>query len=75
VVAGTLLTFIPACGAYINAELLGTPQQFMVGNRIQQAFLTEHNYPLAASLSLILMAVVVAMVVVYVRRAGTEDLL
>jgi spermidine/putrescine transport system permease protein len=47
----------------------------MVGNRIQQAFLTEHNYPLAASLSLILMAVVVAMVVVYVRRAGTEDLL
>jgi spermidine/putrescine transport system permease protein len=58
VVAGTLLTFIPACGDYINAELL-----------------TEHNYPLAASLSLILMAVVVAMVVVYVRRAGTEDLL
>ena len=75
VVAGTLLTFIPACGDYINAELLGTPRQFMVGNRIQQAFLTEHNYPLAASLSLILMAVVVAMVVVYVRRAGTEDLL
>ena len=75
VVAGTLLTFIPACGDYINAELLGTPKQYMVGNRIQQAFLTEHNYPLAASLSLILMAMVVAMVVVYVRRAGTEDLL
>jgi spermidine/putrescine transport system permease protein len=75
VVAGTLLTFIPACGDYIYAELLGTPQQYMVGNRIQSAFLTEHNYPLAASLSLILMVVVVAMVVVYVRRAGTEDLL
>jgi spermidine/putrescine transport system permease protein len=75
VVAGTLLTFIPACGDYINAELLGTPKQYMVGNRIQSAFLTEHNYPLAASLSLILMIVVVLMVVVYVRRAGTEDLL
>jgi spermidine/putrescine transport system permease protein len=74
VVSGTLLTFIPACGDYINAELLGTPKQYMVGNRIQSAFLTEHNYPLAASLSLILMAVVVLMVVVYVRRAGTEDL-
>jgi spermidine/putrescine transport system permease protein len=74
VVSGTLLTFIPACGDYINAELLGTPSQYMVGNRIQSAFLTEHNYPLAASLSLILMAVVVLMVVVYVRRAGTEDL-
>ena len=75
VVAGTLLTFIPACGDYINAELLGTPKQYMVGNRIQAAFLTEHNYPLAASLSLILMLVVVLMVVAYVRRVGTEDLL
>ena len=74
VVSGTLLTFIPACGDYINAELLGTPKQYMVGNRIQAAFLTEHNYPLAASLSLILMAVVVVMVVFYIRRAGTEDL-
>lgn len=74
VVSGTLLTFIPACGDYINAELLGTPNQYMIGNRIQSAFLTEHNYPLAASLSLILMAVVVLMVIVYVRRAGTEEL-
>jgi spermidine/putrescine transport system permease protein len=74
VVAGTLLTFIPASGDYINAELLGTPKQYMVGNRIQAAFLTEHNYPLAASLSLILMAVVVLMVVAYIRRAGTEEL-
>jgi spermidine/putrescine transport system permease protein len=74
VVSGTLLTFIPACGDYINAELLGTPKQYMVGNRIQSAFLTEHNYPLAASLSLILMFVVVLMVVVYVRRVGTEEL-
>ena len=75
VVSGTLLTFIPASGDYINAELLGTPNQYMIGNRIQSAFLTEHNYPLAASLSLILMAIVVVMVVVYVRRTGTEDLL
>jgi spermidine/putrescine transport system permease protein len=74
VVAGTLLTFIPASGDYVNAQLLGTPQQYMVGNRIQSAFLTERNYPLAASLSLILMVIVVVMVVVYVRRAGTEDL-
>ena len=74
VVSGTLLCFIPACGDYINAELLGTPKQYMVGNRIQAAFLTEHNYPLAASLSIILMAVVVLMVVFYIRRAGTEDL-
>jgi spermidine/putrescine transport system permease protein len=74
VVAGTLLTFIPACGDYINAELLGTTRQYMIGNRIQAAFLRERDYPVAATLSLILMLVVVAMVVVYVRRAGTEKL-
>ena len=74
VVSGTLLTFIPACGDYINAELLGTPKQYMVGNRIQSAFLTEHNYPLAASLSIILMAIVLIMVIFYIRRAGTEEL-
>jgi spermidine/putrescine transport system permease protein len=74
VVSGTLLTFIPACGDYINAELLGTPREYMVGNRIQAAFLTEHNYPLAASLSIILMLIVLVMVIVYVRRAGTEEL-
>ena len=74
VVSGTLLTFIPSSGDYINAELLGTPNQYMIGNRIQAAFLTEHNYPLAATLSVILMVVVVSMVVVYIRRAGTEEL-
>ena len=74
VVSGTLLTFIPACGDYINAELLGTTRQYMIGNRIQAAFLRERDYPVAATLSLLLMLVVVAMVVVYVRRAGTEKL-
>jgi len=74
VVSGTLLTFIPACGDYINAELLGTTRQYMIGNRIQAAFLKEGDYPVAASLSLILMVIVVAMVVVYIRSAGTEEL-
>ena len=74
VVSGTLLTFIPSCGDYINAELLGTPRQYMIGNRIQSAFLTEQNYPLAASLSVLLMLLVVVLVVAYVRRAGTEEL-
>lgn len=74
VVSGTLLTFIPACGDYVNAELLGTPKQYMIGNRIQQAYLVEKDYPLAASLSLILMAIVLVMVLVYIRRAGTEEL-
>jgi spermidine/putrescine transport system permease protein len=75
VVSGTLLTFIPASGDYINAQLLGTPKQYMIGNRIQAAFLTEKDYPEAASLSLVLMAIVLVMIVAYIRRSGTEDLL
>lgn len=74
-VAGTLLTFIPAAGDYINAELLGTPKQYMIGNVIDSLFLVQLDYPMAAACSVILMLVIVAMVLVYVRRAGTEELL
>jgi spermidine/putrescine transport system permease protein len=74
-VAGTLLFFIPAAGDYINAELLGTPNEYMIGNVIQSAFLVRLDYPQAAALSFILMATILAMVFVYVRRVGTEDVL
>ncbi|WP_062298196.1 ABC transporter permease [Demequina maris] len=75
VVGGTLLTFIPATGDYINASLLGSPNTQMVGNKIQQLFTTANDYPHAAALSVLLMAIIVGMVLVYVRRAGTEELL
>ena len=72
-VAGTLLTFIPAAGDYINSELLGNPQTRMIGNEIQDLF-AGGSYPVAAALSATLMAAIVVMVIFYVRRAGTEDL-
>ncbi|MFH8613506.1 ABC transporter permease [Streptomyces sp. NPDC017979] len=75
VVSGTLLTFIPASGDYVNAELLGSTDTKMVGNVIQSQFLRVLDYPTAAALSFLLMAVVLIMVSVYIRRAGTEDLL
>ncbi|MFG2718029.1 ABC transporter permease [Streptomyces sp. NPDC048416] len=74
VVSGTLLTFIPASGDYVNAELLGSTDQKMVGNVIQSQFLRVLDYPTAAALSFILMAIVLIMVTVYIRRSGTEDL-
>ncbi|RYP81273.1 ABC transporter permease [Nocardioides guangzhouensis] len=73
-VGGTLLTFIPAAGDYINAQLLGNTQTQMVGNVIQKLF-DGGSYPEAAALSVTLMVVIVVMVLLYVRRAGTEDLL
>ena len=73
VVGGTLLTFIPAAGDYVNVEFLGTPQTSMIGNVVQSKFLVSLDYPGAAALSVILMIVIIAMVLVYVRRAGTEE--
>ncbi len=75
VVAGSLLTFIPAAGDFINAELLGTPNQFMIGNVIQSRYLEIGDYPTAAALSFILMAVMLAIVLIWARIAGTEALL
>jgi spermidine/putrescine transport system permease protein len=75
VVAGTLLTFIPAVGDYINAALLGTPRTAMIGNVIDSAFLVRLDYPQAAALSFVLMAGILAVVTAYVRRVGTEEVL
>jgi spermidine/putrescine transport system permease protein len=72
-VAGTLLFFIPAAGDYINAELLGTPNTYMVGNVIDSAFLVRLDYPQGAALSFILMAAILVLVFVYVGRAGTDE--
>ncbi len=75
VVGGTLLTFIPATGDYINASLLGSTTTQMVGNKIQVLFTKVGDYPHAGALSVILLFIVVVMVLIYVRKAGTEDLL
>jgi spermidine/putrescine transport system permease protein len=75
VVAGTLLTFIPAAGDFINAELLGTPNQFMIGNVIQSRYLEVADYPTAAALSFLLMAFMLIIVLIWARIAGTEALL
>jgi len=75
VVAGGLLTFIPAAGDFINAELLGTPRQSMIGNVIQSRYLEVGDYPTAAALSFILMGAMLLLVVVWARVAGTEALL
>jgi spermidine/putrescine transport system permease protein len=74
IVAGTLLTFIPAAGDFINAELLGTPKQAMIGNVIQSKFLELADYPAAAALSFTLMAVILVVIAIYARAIGTEKL-
>ena len=74
VFAGSLLTFIPAVGDYVNAELLGTPTAQMIGNVIQSRFLKVNDIPTASALSFTLMAMILVAVFIYARVLGTEDL-
>jgi len=75
VVAGTLLTFIPAAGDYVNAFFLGSTNNKMIGNTIQSLYLSQRDYPAAAALSFVLMALIMIAVVIYIRFAGSEALM
>lgn len=72
--AGTLLTFIPAMGDYINAELLGNTQTLMIGNVIQNRLVIQNDYPVGSALSFILMAAILVAVILYARILGTDKL-
>jgi spermidine/putrescine transport system permease protein len=74
VVAGTLLTFIPAAGDYVNAAILGSPNTKMLGNVIESRFFRVVDYPTAAALSFTLMLAILILVTLYIRKAGTEEL-
>jgi spermidine/putrescine transport system permease protein len=77
ITSGTLLTFIPIAGDYVTASgnFLGSPNTSMLGNVIEANFITIQDFPSASALSVLLMAAIVVMVSVYIRRTGTEDLL
>ena len=74
ILAGSLLCFIPACGDFVNAALLGTSRQYMIGNVIQSKFITVLDYPMAAALSFILMGLILAGIALYTRLLGTKNL-
>jgi spermidine/putrescine transport system permease protein len=75
VVAGTLLMFIPAAGDFVHARFLGTPSQYMIGNVIESRFLVVLDYPVAAALSFVLMATILVLVLLYLNRVDTEDVI
>lgn len=75
VISGTLLTAIPAAGDYINSQLLGSPAQTMMGNVVENKFLSTVDYPSAAAISLTLMLAIVVAVILYVRSVGSEELI
>jgi spermidine/putrescine transport system permease protein len=77
IISGTLLTFIPMAGDYVNAsrDFLGSTETTMLGNVVESNFLQTNNYPSASALSVFLMAVILLLVTFYVRKSGTQDLL
>ena len=77
IISGTLLTFIPIAGDYVNAsgDFLGGTETAMIGNVVESKYLVSNNYPAASALSVLLMGVILILVTVYVRKSGTEDLL
>lgn len=77
IISGTLLTFIPIAGDYVNAsrDFLGSSKTSMIGTMVDADFLVTRNYPAAASMSVLLMGIILVLVTLYVRKSGTEDLL
>ena len=75
IVAGTLLTFIPAMGDYVNAFFLGGANNKMIGNTIQSLYITQRDYPSAAALSFVLLVLIMAVVLIYIKFAGSEALM
>jgi spermidine/putrescine transport system permease protein len=74
VFAGSLLVFIPACGDFVNADLLGGSRQTMIGNIIENNFGKDALRPGISALSFVLMASILIGVLIYARLLGTEDL-
>lgn len=72
--AGSLLVFIPAAGDFVNSALLGSPQTRMIGNVVQGNFLETLDYPSAAAISFVLMAIITVLVLGYSKLLGTEEL-
>jgi spermidine/putrescine transport system permease protein len=71
--AAIILTFVPATGDYVNAVVLGGTGTTMIGQIIQNQFLEAHQYSIAAALSVVLMAGMLVIALIYARILGTED--
>jgi len=70
VIAGSILVFIPSLGAYVTPEILGGAKTTLLGGYIVTQFLTARNWPFGASLSFVLMAVMLTATIVYFRKGG-----
>ncbi|MEV7616636.1 ABC transporter permease [Streptomyces sp. NPDC089799] len=71
--AGCVLVFLPAMGDFVSAQLMGGPDQIMIGNLIQDKFFQGQNWPLGSALTMLLMAVLFLGMLGYLRRARKDE--
>lgn len=72
-IAGSILVFIPSLGAYVTPSILGGGKNLMLGNLIELQFGQGRNWPLGASLSIVMMALVMIALIAYVRNSGSME--
>ena len=70
--AGVALVFLPAMGDFISAQLLGGPDNLMIGNLIQEKFFAGQNWPLGAALTMALMVLLLLCMFAYLRQTARD---
>ena len=73
IIAGSILVFVPSLGAYVTPRVLGGGTNMMIGNFIELQFGQGRNWPLGSALSMVLLAVVMAALLIYVRVSSQND--
>ena len=73
IVAGSILVFVPSLGAYVTPRVLGGGKNMMIGNFIELQFGQGRNWPLGSSLSILLLLIVMAALLLYVRASSREE--
>jgi spermidine/putrescine transport system permease protein len=73
VVAGSMLVFIPAIGAFVTPDLMGGTGGLMIGNLVQGQFRGRGNVPLGSAMSMVLLLVVFVGVLIYARWGDRRE--
>lgn len=73
IIAGSILVFVPALGAYVTPRVLGGGKNMMLGNLIELQFGQGRNWPLGAALAIVLLLIVMIALIVYLRALSRED--
>ncbi len=74
IAAGAVLVFIPSLGNFIVPDLLGGAKVLMIGNLVEQQFLSARNWPFGSALSVMIMLVMLLLIVFYLRRIGRSEI-